>query len=137
MGKVGALLSTVKKFAGAHPVAAGIGGAAMGAEALHLGSPAARALMNPDSDGDDVANRMFELEQNLRFKRRSAQLEQRRTRQNTEQNLRQLALYQPDVYNRVLLGRPVPRGAVVLGGRQSHDSLMELAQAMGQGPLEA
>lgn len=51
-------------------------------------------------------------------------------------NTARLAATMPDVYNQVLAGRTLPRGAVVLGGGQNPDRLQALAMAMSMGSIK-
>ena len=49
------------------------------------------------------------------------------------ENASRLAALAPDVYNRVLAGRLLPKGAVVLGGQPRTDLMEELTGRMAQG----
>lgn len=63
-------------------------------------------------------------------------LENERLKQSIRQNLADIAQNSPALYNQVSAGRRLPRGAVVLGGQQRQDLLMELAHAMDRGAFQ-
>ena len=48
-------------------------------------------------------------------------------------NERLLAQRAPNLYNKILAGRPLPSGAVVIGGAPRRDLMQELANAMSAG----
>jgi len=63
-------------------------------------------------------------------------LEAERMKQSIRQNMADIAQNSPALYNQVSAGRRLPRGAVVLGGQQRQDLLMELARAMDRGAFQ-
>jgi hypothetical protein len=50
-----------------------------------------------------------------------------------EQNARMLATEFPDIYNQVLAGRRLPKGAVVIGGSPRTEKLEELVRMLSEG----
>lgn len=75
----------------------------------------------------------YRYEQNLYLTQRVEEEKQRRLQRDMVENAARLAAAAPDVYNRVLAGRRLPRGAVVLGGAPRTDLLEELAYRMASG----
>lgn len=68
----------------------------------------------------------------------SERLKQDRLQKLASANAARLAALQPDIYNQVMAGRRLPRGAVVIGGVPRTDLLAEVASRMGtQGPPQS
>ncbi len=72
-------------------------------------------------------------EQYMWLAQRAEEDRARRLQRDMATNAARLASVAPDVYNRVLAGRTLPRGAVVIGGRPRVDMLEELAYRMASG----
>lgn len=64
------------------------------------------------------------------------QLQQRRLERDMAENAARLAALAPDVYNRVLAGRMLPRGAQVFGGQPDTQMLQELTYGMSTGQFQ-
>lgn len=81
------------------------------------------------------AEEIFALQRRIQAREQAQRMESERVSMGIERNLQILAQNAPDVYNRVLAGRPLLPGAVVLGGRPRRDLLRELAMMMTDGAL--
>jgi len=63
----------------------------------------------------------------------SQQMKARRLQQAMADNMMRLAAANPQLYNQLLAGRPLPQGAVVIGGGQRSDFLESVAYQMATG----
>jgi hypothetical protein len=63
----------------------------------------------------------------------SQQMKARRLQQAMADNMMRLAAANPQLYNQLLAGRPLPNGAVVIGGGQRSDFLESVAYQMATG----
>tara|TARA_Y100001973_G_C5008944_1_gene237403 strand:+ start:43 stop:525 length:483 start_codon:yes stop_codon:yes gene_type:complete len=61
----------------------------------------------------------------------SKKMENQRIEQMVQQNMAMVAKMNPQLYNQVMAGRVLPKGAVVLGGPRREDLMEELAYLMG------
>ena len=61
----------------------------------------------------------------------------RRLQRDMAENAARLAAVAPDVYNRVMAGRMLPKGAAVFGGNPRTDLLEQLTLAMSKGEYQA
>lgn len=120
-----------------HPVASSLTAAGGLAAANSLGLEVFKRLAVGVTDTDESqrarADEMFQLEQRVRAQRQVREMERQRRDMAMQANLQVIATQAPDVYNQVLAGRPLPRGAKVFAGRPRRDLLEELAVAMSDG----
>ena len=61
------------------------------------------------------------------------QVKRQSLERSIDQNLRNVALFEPAIYTAVSAGRKLPQGAVVLGGEPRVDLLQELGRSMAEG----
>ena len=59
------------------------------------------------------------------------QLRNKRIEEMVQRNMDIVAQYNPQLYNQVMAGKVLPKGAVVLGGPRRQDLMEELAYMMG------
>ena len=69
----------------------------------------------------------------LWLQQKTEEAKAKRLQRDMATNAARLASAAPEVYNRILAGRELPRGAVVLGGKPRVDLLEELAYRMASG----
>lgn len=113
---------------GGHALNAGLFGASVGV-------PLAAGLHRRKGSKERVMRQAYAEEQAWQQKQ-AATLRQRRLQRDMAENASRLAAVAPDVYNRVLAGRMLPKGAVVLGGEPRTDLLEELTTGMAQGAYQ-
>jgi len=92
-----------------------------------LTSPVREAVR---ADPDRQYQNMIEAERALMNQRAAQGLRRQRLERDMAGNAARLAAVAPDLYNQVLAGRRLPRGAVVLGGQPRTDLLEEVAMRM-------
>jgi hypothetical protein len=104
----------------------GVPAALLGAE---LGRGAVKAVKEEvtgfDKDLKDEARR-------LRYQA-AQQMKARRLHQAMAENMMRLAAANPQLYNQLMAGRPLPTGAVVIGGGRRTDFLESVAYQMATG----
>lgn len=61
------------------------------------------------------------------------QVKRQSLERSIDQNLRNVAMFEPGIYTAVAAGRKLPQGAVVLGGEPRVDLLQELGRSMAEG----
>lgn len=106
-------------------------GGAMGADlALGAGQMASPVLDNLTHDalGEEIHDEGKRREEQL-----LAMLKSRRLDQMRADNLARVAQLRPDLYNQVAVGRRLPRGAVVIGGKPDTEALARLGDMMARG----
>lgn len=105
---------------------AGVPTALVGAELLKGGAKAVKEEFTGfDKDLKNQARQM-------RYQA-SQQMKARRLQQAMADNMMRLAAANPQLYNQLLAGRPLPNGAVVIGGGQKSDFLESVAYQMATG----
>lgn len=61
------------------------------------------------------------------------QVKRQSLERSIDQNIRNVAMFEPGIYTAVAAGRKLPQGAVVLGGEPRVDLLQELGRSMAEG----
>jgi|GEM_PF-3179361 len=61
------------------------------------------------------------------------QVKRQSLERSIDQNIRNVAMFEPGIYAEVAAGRRLPQGAVVLGGEKRVDLLQELGRSMADG----
>ncbi len=61
------------------------------------------------------------------------QVKRQSLERSIDQNIRNVAMFEPGIYAAVAAGRKLPQGAVVLGGEPRVDLLQELGRSMAEG----
>jgi hypothetical protein len=67
------------------------------------------------------------------FEAQADEIKRERLARLVESNQRRLAQWDPELYNQVLAGRRLPRGAVMIGGVPRTDLLAQMAMRMAMG----
>lgn len=112
-----------------------------GLAGLTLGGAGTAAIAGPVSRR--IRGRDRHLAQAVKMQERQwiqdkvRQLESRRLERDMAENAARLASVAPDVYNRVLAGRMLPRGASVFGGQPDTALLDELTYGMSTGRFQS
>lgn len=88
---------------------------------------------------DDVTNSSFERqlreETSTLLRQQADQMKMERLRQGMAINEQRLAQVNPHLYNSILAGRPLARGAVPIGGGQRKDVLDLVTRQMAEGTM--
>jgi len=80
---------------------------------------------------DRLDQQRFDVFQSGQTNRIAQTLESQRIEEMVQRNMAIVAQRDPHLYNQVMAGRILPKGAVVLGGPRRQDLMEELAYAMG------
>lgn len=88
---------------------------------------------------NDVTNDPFERqlrqETSALLRSQAEQLKRQRLEQGMAINEQRLQQYNPHLYNSIMAGRPLPRGAVPIGGGQRKDLVDLVTRQMAEGTL--
>lgn len=138
MGKIGTALKAIKSAArGVDPLLMGAGVAATG---LFVGQEVIKPIGQAVGNFRTQAKKDVNMAGLLLQQRRQRQFDQVRAEKLQAliaDNSARLATAHPDIYNSVLVGRKLPRGAVVIGSPPGGlDRIQELAAAMSQGSFK-
>jgi len=85
----------------------------------------------PDAMRKKSLKREFELFSEQRSIQAANELKNKRIEEMVQRNMDIVAQYNPQLYNQVMAGKVLPKGAVVLGGPRRQDLMEELAYMMG------
>ena len=112
-----------------HPVASAVGGIMGLPIAANLLGPMYSSMMDPTGPVRKELAEHKETEAAARAMGMRAQSLQR----SMQQNMARLAAMDPQMYNSVMAGRRLPKGAAVFGGRMRQDLMEELSMQMALG----
>tara|TARA_R110002012_G_scaffold253424_1_gene432466 strand:+ start:521 stop:1012 length:492 start_codon:yes stop_codon:yes gene_type:complete len=129
---------SVRGLAKTNPlIALGLGVPAAGFIGSEIVSPIARGAYDASpipSISDDyrgITGRRYENYQESLGNKAAQALKSQRIEEMVQRNMAIVAQRDPHLYNQVMAGRVLPKGAVVLGGPRRQDLMEELAYAMG------
>lgn len=127
--------TTKAELKGMNPIAAGglIGGGALFA-GQEIGAPIVQGVQDRFSHERLDAAIRHESTNKLELLAEQAKME--RLQASIAENMARLAHADPDLYNQVMAGRRLPRGARVFGGRPRTDLLQELGAMMATGSIQ-
>tara|TARA_R100000654_G_scaffold48975_2_gene75140 strand:- start:538 stop:1026 length:489 start_codon:yes stop_codon:yes gene_type:complete len=128
---------SVTAFAKAHPLAAfGLIAPTVQFGAEDIVAPITQGFTEEylpfeDAKSDSGQERLFGQLQESQSERIAKALEDKRMEDMVQRNMAAVARLNPHLYNQVMAGRVLPKGAVVLGGPRRQDLMEEMAYAMG------
>jgi hypothetical protein len=107
-------------------------GALAGIGAIATGAGLVRQRMQKDRTEAALMD-FYDSQRRDALAQQVEQVKRQSLERSIDQNLRNVALFEPAIYTAVSAGRKLPQGAVVLGGEPRVDLLQELGRSMAEG----